>query len=53
MSDINPMNLPLAQAFVPPQTYVNRWEPGKALMMGTIFPELYRPYFGRDYGRRR
>ncbi len=34
----------LAQAYVPYQLYVNRWEPMKALMMGTVFPELYRPY---------
>ena len=41
----------LAQAYVPVQVYVNRWEPMKALMMGTIFLELYRPYYGREYER--
>lgn len=40
------MNLRLAEAYVPFQIYVNRWEPMKALKMGTIFPEIYRPYHG-------
>jgi hypothetical protein len=42
----------LAQAYVPVQIYLNRWDPAKALMMGTIFPELYRPYYGRERERR-
>lgn len=40
---LNPV-LRLAQAYVPFQVYINRWDPMKALMMGTIFPELYRAY---------
>ena len=47
MNEMNPMMLQLAQAYIPMQFYVNRWEPMKALMMGTIFPELYRPYCSR------
>ncbi len=46
MNEMNRVVLRLAQAYVPFQVYVNRWEPMKALMMGTIFPELYRPYCG-------
>ena len=38
------MCMRLAQAYIPFQVYTNRWDPRKALMMGTIFPELYRPY---------
>lgn len=38
------MYMRLAQAYIPFQMYTNRWDPMKALMMGTIFPELYRPY---------
>ena len=37
----------LAQAYVPFQVYRNLWEPAKALMMGTVFAELYRPYYER------
>jgi hypothetical protein len=44
MTEIKPVTLHLAEAYVPFQIYMNRWEPRKALMMGTIFPELYRPY---------
>lgn len=51
MNEMNQIMLRLAQAYVPFQTYVNRWDPTKALMMGTIFPELYRPYYGRDRRR--
>ena len=39
-----PFNVLLAQAYVPAQTYRTRWDPMKALFMGTIFPELYRDY---------
>lgn len=46
MTEMNRMMLRLAQAYVPFQVYVNRWDPMKGLMMGTIFPELYRPYYG-------
>lgn len=47
MPDVKPVTLRLAEAYVPFQVYMNRWEPMKALMMGTIFPELYRPYYGK------
>ncbi|NLY75262.1 MAG: spore coat associated protein CotJA [Firmicutes bacterium] len=45
MDEMNRMMLRLAQAYIPFQVYVNRWDPMKGLMMGTIFPELYRPYY--------
>jgi hypothetical protein len=41
------MCMRLAQASVPFQIYTNRWDPRKALCMGTVFPELYRPYYSR------
>jgi hypothetical protein len=46
MDDTRQLRLRLAEAYIPFQIYVNRWEPLKALMMGTVFPELYRPYHG-------
>jgi hypothetical protein len=51
MEETSRVMLQLAQAYVPVQIYVSRWEPMKALMMGTIFPELYRGYQSRP-GRR-
>ena len=44
----NRMTLQLAQAYVPMQIYINRWDPMQGLMAGTIFPELYRPYKGYE-----
>jgi hypothetical protein len=46
MPEMNPVTLHLAEAYIPFQIYMNRWDPMKALMMGTVFPELYRPYHG-------
>lgn len=37
--------LKYGEAFVPPQKYTRTWDPGEALAKGTIFPELYAPYF--------
>ena len=34
----------LARAYVPFQIFEKIYEPQKALMKGTIFPELYDPY---------
>lgn len=51
MNEIPQIILRLGQAYVPFQVYVNRWEPMKALMMGTIFPELYRPYYSEERRR--
>ncbi|NPV54290.1 MAG: spore coat associated protein CotJA [Firmicutes bacterium] len=34
----------LARAYVPVQIYGERFSPAEALMRGTVFPELYRPY---------
>ena len=52
MEEMMPVRLRLGQAYVPVQVYMQRWDPMKALTMGTIFPELYRPYYGRDCERR-
>jgi hypothetical protein len=51
MDETMQLRLRLAQAYIPFQVYVNRWDPQKALKMGTIFPELYRPYHGADEWR--
>ncbi|NLZ52434.1 MAG: spore coat associated protein CotJA [Thermoanaerobacteraceae bacterium] len=34
----------LAEAYIPFQSYGKIFEPKTALMNGTLFPELYRPY---------
>ncbi|WP_084804353.1 spore coat associated protein CotJA [Halonatronum saccharophilum] len=34
----------LARAYVPSQVYTQRYDPAEGLNLGTIFPELYRPY---------
>jgi hypothetical protein len=34
----------LAQAYIPFQRYVTSFPPKEALRMGTMFPELVRPY---------
>jgi hypothetical protein len=47
MEAADQMCLRLAQAYIPFQVYTNRWDPMKALMLGTIFPELYRPYHSK------
>jgi hypothetical protein len=36
-----------AMAYVPWQTFTKAYEPQKALMTGTIFPELDKPFTGR------
>jgi hypothetical protein len=36
-----------AMAYVPWQTFTKAYEPQKALMAGTIFPELDKPFIGR------
>lgn len=38
--------LKYGEAFVPPQFYGRTWGPEEALHKGTIFPELFSPYFG-------
>lgn len=41
---VMPRNPQLANAYVPYQVMCKIYEPMKALMKGTIFPELVRPY---------
>lgn len=40
-------HLPLAMAYVPFQKFSNTFNPCKALHMGTIFPELCKPFCGK------
>ena len=39
-------NLPVAMAYVPCQTFKTTFELCKALQLGTIFPELFKPFCG-------
>ncbi|AEE92007.1 conserved protein of unknown function [Tepidanaerobacter acetatoxydans Re1] len=34
----------LAEVYIPIQVYGETFDPKAALMRGTLFPELYRPY---------
>jgi hypothetical protein len=38
------VNYRLAEAYVPIQIYGETFDPRTALMYGTLFPDLYRPY---------
>ena len=37
----------IAMAYVPWQFFQETYEPDKALQYGTIFPELYKPFYGK------
>ena len=45
-------NEALAMAYVPWQKFHETYEPAKALKVGTIFPELDKPFLGRKGVRR-
>ncbi len=38
---------PIAMAYVPWQYFHSTYDPDKALMIGTIFPELNKPFLGK------
>ena len=38
---------PIAMAYVPWQTFKEPYEPAKALVIGTIFPELDKKFTGK------
>ncbi|MDD3221131.1 MAG: spore coat associated protein CotJA [Clostridia bacterium] len=38
---------PIAMAYVPIQTFQTTYELNKALEVGTIFPELHKPFCGK------
>ena len=40
-------HMPLTMAYVPWQQFAETYEPAKALKVGTIFPELDKPFYGR------
>ena len=46
-------DLPLAMAYIPWQYFSTPYEPQKALKIGTIFPELDKPFLGRKAGKER
>ena len=39
--------VPLTMAYVPWQNFECTYEPAQALQIGTIFPELDKPFYGR------
>lgn len=45
-------HLPLAMAYVPMQRFENTFNLCKALQVGTIFPELCKPFCGKRGGGR-
>ncbi|MGN0140646.1 MAG: spore coat associated protein CotJA [Roseburia sp.] len=49
--NVGEMNFALAMAYVPWQYYKETYDPDKALEIGTIFPELNKPFMekGRMY----
>jgi hypothetical protein len=51
MIPVMPVEFELATAYVPYQIMNRIYEPMKALMKGTIFPELYRPYEKKKHDR--
>lgn len=44
-------NFALAMAYVPMQHFKNVYEPDEALQIGTLFPELNKPFMGWKGGR--
>lgn len=38
------MDFRLAEVYIPMQVYGDTFDPNRALMYGTLFPDLYRPY---------
>lgn len=48
---VMPEEFELATAYVPYQVMYKIYEPMKALMKGTIYPELYRPYTKMKHDR--
>lgn len=53
MSQENMDRMPVAMAYVPWQNFNKTYEPQKALKVGTIFPELDKPFTGRNGGMMR
>ncbi|MCI5822921.1 MAG: spore coat associated protein CotJA [Lachnospiraceae bacterium] len=43
-------HFPVAMGYVPWQNLHTLYEPDKALQVGTIFPELNKPFEGRRIG---
>ncbi len=41
---------PLAMGYVPWQEFRETFDKGKAFQVGTIFPELCKPFCGRRFG---
>ena len=47
----SPKDMVVAMAYVPWQYFGEVYEPDKALRIGTIFPELNKPFIGRGCGK--
>ena len=48
-----PEDTPLAMAYVPMQKFGKVYEPARGFQLGTIFPELCKPFCGKGGGCRR
>lgn len=48
-----PAGTPLAMAYVPMQRLENVYEPAHALLHGTLYPELDKPWLPKEGGRTR
>lgn len=51
--DVFCKDVAIAMAYVPWQHFRQTFEPQKALMVGTVFPELCKPFIGKPGGMRR
>lgn len=45
-----PSSLPLAMAYVPIQKFGETFPPEVAIVKGTLFPDLDKPFLGRTIG---
>lgn len=46
-------DLPLAMSYTPMQCFDESYNPNEALLRGTLFPELDKPFCGKFTGERR
>ena len=46
-----PEKTSVAMAYVPYQEFTKTFEPKQAMMVGTSFPELQKPFYGKKGGK--
>lgn len=52
LSDLGLSHLPLAMGYVPYQEIKDMFDASKGLKVGTIFPELCKPFYGTGGSRK-